>query len=118
MGWLRRTLTSDQHREGRAVTRHTLRAYVTAVRAYLQAQAAAGTGAAVDHSAYFRLLLRKEPHAANEPRYFALDPEATIKSSLSGKTIIEFPTVHVVLASGGTGYSGYPLVPALVTELN
>ena len=128
IAWLRRTLADDQpqHREGQAVTRHALRAYVAAVRAYLQAQNRARLGKGnggpeaervdfeVDHAVYFRLMLRKEPHAANEPLYYSLDPEATVKDSVAGKTLIEFPTVHVVLADDA---AGYPLVPALVTEL-
>lgn len=113
MAWLRKTLADEQHREGQALARHALRAYVSAVRAYLQAQD--GSPKRVDHAVYFRLLLRKEPNAANEPLYYSLDPGATVKDSVAGKTLIEFPTVHVVLADDATEY---PLAPALITELD
>ena len=43
------------------------------------------------------LFLKRLPCSAVAPRYFALDPQATLGEALRGKTIIEFPTVEVAL---------------------
>ncbi len=43
------------------------------------------------------LLMKRLPCSSAAPRYFRLDPNATLSESLDGKTIIEFPTIDVVL---------------------
>lgn len=53
---------------------------------------------AVQRGADYRIFLRKEPSPANKPTYFQLDTSSTIRDSLRGKTIIEFPVIHVALA--------------------
>ncbi|KAK3749954.1 hypothetical protein QZH41_013865 [Actinostola sp. cb2023] len=43
------------------------------------------------------VFLKMEYQPANQERYHLLNPSQTLKECLSGKTIIEFPTLHVVL---------------------
>jgi hypothetical protein len=59
----------------------------------------------------FHFLLRKEPGPANAPLFYDLPPRQALKDSLSGKTIIEFPTVLIVLAEELAQYSlAQPLI--------
>jgi len=62
-------------------TRHELRAHCDAL----------------DGKLPFRLVLKRELGVSNQQRFFNLNPDSTVMESLRGKTIIEFPTVHVVL---------------------
>jgi hypothetical protein len=43
------------------------------------------------------LLMKRLPCSFAAPKYFKLDPKAPLSESLKGKTIIEFPTVDVVV---------------------
>jgi hypothetical protein len=43
------------------------------------------------------LLVKRLPCSSADPRYYRLDPNVTLTESLRGKTIIEFPTIDVVL---------------------
>eukprot|EP00984_Skeletonema_dohrnii_P005943 scaffold2111_cov117-Skeletonema_dohrnii-CCMP3373.AAC.2 len=42
------------------------------------------------------LLMKRLPCSSAAPQYLQFDPNATLKDSLKGKTIIEFPTVEVI----------------------
>ena len=43
------------------------------------------------------LLMKRLPCSSASPKYFKLDPNAPLSESLKGKTIIEFPTIDVVV---------------------
>lgn len=43
------------------------------------------------------LFLKRLPCSSASPLYFKLDPNATLQESLKGKTVIEFPTIEVVM---------------------
>ncbi|KAL3784973.1 hypothetical protein ACHAW5_010425 [Stephanodiscus triporus] len=43
------------------------------------------------------LLVKRLPCSSADPRYYRLDPNVPLTESLRGKTIIEFPTIDVVL---------------------
>ena len=43
------------------------------------------------------LLMKRLPCSSAAPKYFKLDPNAPLSESLKGKTIIEFPTIDVVV---------------------
>ena len=92
MAWLKATLIEDQPGKNLAVTRHNLRSYCEAVRRYLADGDGGGGGGGTDGGGGggggIRLFLRKEPNAANDPRYYAIDPRSSIKDSLAGKTVI------------------------------
>ena len=84
--------------------RHKLRAYARADAASL------------------RVLLFAEGRRADDPRYYALPLELSLSEALRGKTVIEYPTLHVELlptsADGTSGAyeaavdSSFPLMPA------
>jgi hypothetical protein len=82
---------------GKSVQRHELRAYREALE---------GPGV--------RLYLQREPAPASNVLYFEVDASDTIKHTLSGKTIIEFPCVHVVFHEDA---SKFPKVPSIVEEI-
>ena len=62
----------------------------------------------------YRILLRKEPHPANDPRYYKINPYVSIRESLQHKTLIENPFVAVILKRD---FDFYNLVPPLITEI-
>lgn len=64
-----------------------------------------------------RLLLLKEPGAANAPQYFRLDPQHSVKESLAQKTVIEFPRVLVVLPEQFAAYALVPPQFAVLSEV-
>jgi len=74
---------------GHAETRHHLREYLAALQAQRE-------GSDENHES-LRLLLRRESSSSQDARYHLLSRSASLKDSLAGKTIIEFPTVFVVL---------------------
>merc|ERR1712029_441998 len=43
------------------------------------------------------IFMKRLPCSSTSPRYFKLDPDATLMDSLKGKTIIEYPTIDVVM---------------------
>ena len=43
------------------------------------------------------MLMKRLPCSSAAPQYLQFDPNATLKESLKGRTIIEFPTVEVIL---------------------
>lgn len=45
------------------------------------------------------LFIKRIPCSSSAPKYFKLGPNSTLAEALEGKTIIEFPTIHVVLDS-------------------
>ena len=60
------------------------------------------------------LLVRAEDRPANDAAYYVLDPSSTFDAALGGMTIVEYPTVHVVLTSelGGVKLLPPPLANA------
>jgi hypothetical protein len=98
------SLLVEPNRSWTAPARHNLRIYRAAFRQALQSNFTCVP---------FRMLLRKEPQPANDPRYYELDPHATIRESLVEKTIIENPTVVVALEEC---YEHFPLVPPLIED--
>ena len=64
---------------GNATTRSTLRSFATAPRDSLV------------------LFMKRLPCSSAAPQYFQLDPDVALMESLKGKTIIEFPTIDVVM---------------------
>ena len=62
----------------------------------------------------YRVLLRKEPHPANDPRYYKINPYISIRESLQHKTLIENPVVAIILKKD---FDFYNLVPPLITEI-
>ena len=64
---------------GNSTTRSTLRTFATAPRDSLV------------------LFMKRLPCSSAAPQYFELDPNATLMESLNGKTMIEFPTIDVVM---------------------
>lgn len=63
----------------------------------------------------FHLFLKVELGQANDPRYYSLDPTSTVRESLAGKTIIEFPTVYVVLPQD---VAKFPLKQSLIEDVS
>jgi hypothetical protein len=57
------------------------------------------------------LFMKQIPCSSARPTYTPLDPNETLKAALHGKTLIEFPTVDVVLPCDSH------LIPCLVKEL-
>lgn len=53
------------------------------------------------------LLVKRLPSSSSDPRYYRLDPNAALSESLEGKTIIEFPTIDVVVDEDGGCYPLY-----------
>ena len=51
------------------------------------------------------LLLKLEGRPANAPLYARLDGGASVTRSLAGRTMVEFPTVIVALASEASGFA-------------
>ncbi|XP_067137320.1 box C/D snoRNA protein 1 isoform X2 [Centruroides vittatus] len=41
----------------------------------------------------------------NEKRYYELDKSQTLEVNLRGKSIVEFPTIHIILASSSCAYN-------------
>eukprot|EP00613_Pedinella_sp_CCMP2098_P065288 CAMPEP_0171973788 /NCGR_PEP_ID=MMETSP0993-20121228/229478_1 /TAXON_ID=483369 /ORGANISM="non described non described, Strain CCMP2098" /LENGTH=271 /DNA_ID=CAMNT_0012624657 /DNA_START=394 /DNA_END=1209 /DNA_ORIENTATION=+ len=125
LSWL--SLLAPRLAKAGAVARHQLRRYCNAIEK-CGGGGGGGPGEAIhqegegslspkedgNRDAGFRLLLKQEPGPANAPLFYELSPTQSIKRSLAGKTIIEFPTVLVVLADE---LSRFSLVPPLVTEL-
>jgi len=66
-------------RSGNSTTRSSLRAFANAPRDTLV------------------LFMKRLPCSSAAPQYFKLDPEVALMESLKGKTLIEFPTIDVVL---------------------
>ncbi|KAL7434533.1 hypothetical protein ACHAXH_005783, partial [Discostella pseudostelligera] len=66
---------------GNSATRSRLRAFVNTPRDSLS------------------LLMKRIPCSSAAPKYFKLDPNSSLAEALEGKTIIEFPTIDVVLES-------------------
>lgn len=66
-------------RPGNSTTRARLRTFAAAPRESLA------------------LFIKRLPCSSTAPRYFKIDPGATLMESLKGKTIIEFPTIDVVM---------------------
>ena len=66
-------------RPGNSTTRSRLRAFASAPRDSLI------------------LFMKRLPCSSVDPRYFELDPKAALMETLRGKTIIEFPTIDVVM---------------------
>jgi hypothetical protein len=64
---------------GNSATRSRLRAFVNAPRDTLS------------------LFMKRIPCSSAAPKYFKLDPNSTLAELLEGKTIIEFPTIDVVM---------------------
>jgi len=64
---------------GNSTTRSSLRAFANASRDSLL------------------MFMKRLPCSSAAPQYFKLDPNATLMESLTGKTIIEFPTIDVVM---------------------
>jgi len=60
-----------------------------------------------------KLFLKKHPSPANKMLYYELDGDKGLNYNLKGKTIIEFPTVHVVLPSA---FSRYPLFISVMND--
>lgn len=72
---------------GNSVRRHALRAYVEAGLQNLQ------------------ILMKREHCPANKPEYYKIDAEKFLQQELSGKAIIEFPVLTVLLPGEETKYS-------------
>ncbi len=68
-------------RPGNSTTRARLRAFVNTPRDSLL------------------LFMKRIPCSSAAPVYFKLDPNSSLAEIMKGKTIIEFPTIHVVLNS-------------------
>jgi len=83
---------------------HTLRKHVSAL-----------SSAPSGPEEHFRLLLLKEPGAANAPQYYKLGPQQSLKESLTHKMVIEFPRVLVVLPEE---FDAHALVPPRIEETN
>lgn len=81
----------DTSKPGAAQMAHELRQYVDAL-----AEAAEGVGC-------LKLLMRAERRPANQPGYYAVDPEAALGDVLSGKVVVEFPTIVVGLPGEAEG---------------
>lgn len=58
------------------------------------------------------LLMKRLPCSSSAPQYLQFDPKTTLKDSLRGKTIIEFPTVEVILEADK---GRFPLFIGIVT---
>jgi hypothetical protein len=57
-------------------------------------------------------MLKKLPCPANKPQYVELNKESTLGDALKGMTVIEFPTIYVVLATELHNF------PRLIQEVN
>lgn len=57
------------------------------------------------------LFMKKIPSSSASPIYIPLDPHQTLKAALHGKTLIEFPTVDIVLPCDSH------LIPCMVKEV-
>ena len=66
----------------RALLRHKLRAY------------------GKEGAANLRVLLFAEGRRADDPRYYALPLDMSLSAALRGKSVIEFPTLHIELPHG------------------
>jgi hypothetical protein len=54
------------------------------------------------------VFIKRLPCRSSSPQYYKLDPSMTLMELLKGKTIIEFPTIDVVITSDDVG-SRFPL---------
>ena len=54
------------------------------------------------------IFIKRLPCRSSSPQYYKLDPNMTLMELLKGKTIIEFPTIDVIIASDDVG-SSFPL---------
>ena len=52
--------------------------------------------AAIQSGKSLKLVMKRVPCAANAQAFFALDLDATIRATLRGKTVIEYPAVRVL----------------------
>ena len=81
----------------RALLRHKLRAYCK------------------EGASSLRVFLFAEGRRADDPRYHELPLESSLCEALKGKTVIEYPTLHIALASSsedeGVPTALFPLVP-------
>jgi len=100
--------------KGDAILRHVLRRHAEAFAKLGGEERESEQIPNAQTTSAFKLFLRKEPGAANNPLYYELDPRVSIGKSLKGKTVIEFPTVYFVLP---LDYSKYSIVPALIEEV-
>lgn len=54
-------------------------------------------GKAMDKEGPLKFYLQKVPAPANKPRLISLDGAKSVHDNLEGKSVIEYPTIHVVL---------------------
>jgi hypothetical protein len=57
-----------------------------------------------------RIFLLREPPASADARYYAVDPRATIREVLAGKSVLEFPRLFVLPADAASDDPVFPLV--------
>jgi hypothetical protein len=74
---------------GQAARLHRLRRFVAAVKEGKEGEAGGASELAV--------FLAQDGRPANDPRFHKLNLNETIRANLAGKTIVEFPTMHVAV---------------------
>ena len=77
---------------GQAARLHRLRRFVAAVKEGKEGEAGGGGGASE-----LAVFLAQDGRPANDPRFHKLNLNETIRANLAGKTIVEFPTMHVAV---------------------
>ena len=77
---------------GQAARLHRLRRFVAAVKEGKEGEAGGGGGASE-----LAVFLAQDGRPANDPRFRKLNLNETIRANLAGKTIVEFPTMHVAV---------------------